>query len=63
MKLKSIREEVRGAKRALAGDSNDAEHEALVTLLEALGVPDKPECACGEDEHNRDCPVSAWRDS
>lgn len=57
-----IRSAVRDGKRALAGDSNDAEHDALAGLLEALGTPEMPECTCGEPGHDLDCPVNDWKE-
>ncbi len=57
---KTVKSAVKDAKRALAGDSNDAEHDALAGLLEALEVRDMPECTCGELDHDTDCPVVGW---
>lgn len=51
------------AKRALAGDSGDNEHEALWDLMCRLGHL-LPPCDCADydsDEgHDEDCPRSAW---
>lgn len=53
------------AKAALVGDSNDAEHDALASLMLALGESLAPECKCEEEEWNGDghaptCPCAAW---
>lgn len=62
-----IIEAVNAAKKALAGYSNDEEHDALVGLLGALGVDPCPEdnCDCESrswygDEHDSACPVTLW---
>lgn len=50
------------AKRAIAGDSNDAAYDALVALLTALGEDSPPECACEDrtDVHEATCPCLPW---
>lgn len=57
------------AKAALVGDSNDSEHDALVSLVVTLGEGLAPECECpighgpeyGRDEpHTPVCPCAAW---
>lgn len=61
---------VRDAKAALVGNSNDAEHDALFSLIQALGY-EKPECladaggicvadANGGQDHSKECPCRAW---
>jgi len=48
------------SKAALVGDSNDAEHDALFVLIEALGFK-VPWCDCGMPvPHDPDCPQKAW---
>jgi hypothetical protein len=49
------------AKAALVGDSDDAEHEALVSLIEAL-VGEVPECKCDNivGKHDKGCPAKEW---
>lgn len=53
------------SKRALTGYSNDAEHDALVALVEALGEGQAPECTCGRGDHEKphtpECACSKWR--
>jgi hypothetical protein len=55
------------AKAALVGDSNDAEHDALFTLVTVLGVGDVPECDCDKrswygEGHDSACPCAAWQE-
>lgn len=59
-----IREAIKGAKAALVGDSNDAEHNALVSLVVALGENLAPECNCRRpnERHLPGCPCAAWED-
>jgi hypothetical protein len=52
------------AKAALVGDSNDAEHDALVMLMGALGH-EVPECDCNDrswfgEWHDSACPCKEW---
>lgn len=51
------------AKAALVGDSNDAEHDALFKLMQALGC-EVPDCECETgpvgNKHSEDCPCKAW---
>lgn len=59
------------AKAALVGDSNDAEHDALYSLISVLGY-NVPTCldddsdsseVCGaalDGTHAKDCPCKAW---
>lgn len=51
------------AKAALVGASNDAEHDALYLLVEALGL-EVPMCNCDQPEHegqhSENCPCKAW---
>jgi hypothetical protein len=53
------------AKAALVGDSNDAEHDALVSFVQAMGL-EIPECDCDErswhgEGHDSACPQRAWQ--
>lgn len=53
------------AKAALVGDSNDAEHDALVSFVQAMGL-EIPDCTCdqnaiGKWQHSALCPSSAWQ--
>lgn len=51
------------AKAALVGNSNDAEHDALVAIIGALGL-EIPECDCSYPDHAThadDCPMRAWQ--
>jgi hypothetical protein len=53
------------AKAALVGDSYDKEHDALVSLLDALGEGTAPTCNCEESGwyghgHSTTCPAAAW---
>jgi hypothetical protein len=52
------------AKAALVGDSNDAEHDALVSFVKAMGL-EIPDCHCDEGptargRHNEGCPSHDW---
>jgi hypothetical protein len=60
------------AKAALVGESNDAEHDALTHLMEALGY-EVPQCSESDEcwkgvqgclsqatGHANDCPQKAW---
>jgi hypothetical protein len=52
------------AKSALVGDSNDAEHHALVSFVQAMGL-EIPDCTCDEGpsargHHDKTCPSAAW---
>jgi hypothetical protein len=52
------------AKAALVGDSNDAEHDALVSFVQAMGL-EIPECTCDEGptqrgKHDEGCPSKEW---
>lgn len=54
------------AKRALVGESNDAEHQALADLVEALGQGELPDCECEENQlhgqpHAKTCPCYPWQ--
>lgn len=53
------------AKIALVGDSNDVEHDALVSFVQAMGL-EIPECKCIAEEapgtpHQVHCPAFAWQ--
>jgi len=63
--IPKLKEAIDDAKAALVGDSNDAEHDALVSLIEALGEGEVPECTCDDrswhgEHHDSACPASAW---
>lgn len=63
--LNSLEPAIVEAKAALVGDSNDAEHDALVELVEALGEGEVPECDCEErswygEGHDSACPCKEW---
>jgi hypothetical protein len=63
--LDRIDEAVVEAKAALVGDSNDAEHDALVSFAQAMGL-EIPECDCDErswhgEGHDSACPQRAWQ--
>lgn len=50
------------AKVALVGDSNDAEYDALYSLVTALGY-EVPDCDCTLEDyphHDQTCPAKAW---
>lgn len=66
-KLPFINSAIAAAQKALAGDSNDAEHDALVALVSALGsaVPNPDDCTCDNyswhgEGHASACPLSAF---
>lgn len=53
------------AKAALVGYSNDAEHDALVSFVQAMGL-EIPECSCVAEDvpgipHQVHCPVATWQ--
>lgn len=62
--LPALAKAIKEAKAALVGDSNDAEHDALVHLVRALGEGDVPECICdgpvGPVGHDEICPSRTW---
>lgn len=62
---KDILDAISEAKAALVGDSNDAEHDALVSFVQAIGL-EIPECDCDErswhgEGHDSACPQRAWQ--
>lgn len=71
-KDRDLKRAIKGAKAALVGDSNDSEHDALVALVEALGLT-IPDCECVEvvehgaafpsHGHESSCPCYAWQES
>jgi hypothetical protein len=64
MAAKQLLDAISEAKAALVGDSNDAEHDALVSIVRALGM-ELPDCTCDEGptargHHDKTCPSAAW---
>lgn len=64
--VKAMLDAIADAKAALVGDSNDAEHDALVSLVQALIGLKVPECNCIAEEapgtpHQVHCPAFAWQ--
>lgn len=61
--LPALAAAITDAKAALVGDSNDAEHDALFSIMYALGY-EAPDCECEtgpvEGNHAEDCPCKAW---
>lgn len=60
-----LQDAIASAKAALVGESNDAEHQALADLVEALGQGEIPDCTCawvGPNGHNNACPCKAWEE-
>lgn len=60
-----LKDAISEAMAALVGYSNDAEHNALVGLIESFGYGQAPECNCGggdlEELHSADCACTKWR--
>jgi hypothetical protein len=61
---KDLLDALEEAKAALVGDSNDAEHDALVSFVKAMGL-EIPDCTCDEGptargHHDANCPSKEW---
>lgn len=65
-RAEAIRDAISTGQKALVGDSNDDEHDALVELVQALSMGLAPECECSFDResdalhHEDDCPARTW---
>lgn len=59
---KDLLEALSEAKAALVGESNDAEHDALVSFAQAMGL-EIPDCTCDGRRavHNPGCPCAEWQ--
>lgn len=55
---------INAAKRAVFAESYDAEHDALIALLHALGSGELPDCGCDgakiDVRHAEECPCHQW---